>query len=292
MNLTTRQSRALGEAMRLLAEATDGDQLREALALPMLALLGADQYVSMVWNPASGRFERFSLVNFPEERLHAWDAYYRHVDPLTFPMMARRHPTVATQILPQSELARTEFFNDFLRPESMHWGINVYFHDHDVCVGDFRIWRKRERGNFEPNEVEILTMIEPAIASALGRLHWEANRAPPARQTASAEELLQRNAGLSQREAEVAWLAACGCADKLIARRLNVGYGTVRFHLANAFRKLQADNRVTLTQRVHALVDAQRAVTVRRQASCTSSSTSATSDTSHTAVRTQGMPTR
>lgn len=264
MHLTTTQTRALGDAMRLLAEATDGDTLRASLALPMLDLLGADQYVSMAWNPQARRFERYSAINVSQKALQSWDDYYRFVDPLTVPMMERRRPTVATQILGQSDLAKTEFFNDFLRPESMHWGINVYFHDRDVCVGDFRIWRKRERGNFESNEVDILRMIEPAIASALGRLHWESDAAPATAQTARAEDVLQRNARLSQREAEVAWLVACGCPDKQIARRLNVGYGTVRFHLANAFRKLQTDNRVTLTTRVRAIVDAEHHAGERR----------------------------
>jgi DNA-binding NarL/FixJ family response regulator len=56
----------------------------------------------------------------------------------------------------------------------------------------------------------------------------------------------------------VAWLVSCGCPDKQIARRLGVSYPTVRFHVANAFRKLQADNRATLAARVHALLDAHR----------------------------------
>jgi DNA-binding NarL/FixJ family response regulator len=73
-----------------------------------------------------------------------------------------------------------------------------------------------------------------------------------------AEDLLQRTARLSQREAVVAWLVACGCPDKQIARRLDVGYATVRFHLANAFRKLQTDNRAALASRVQALVEMRR----------------------------------
>lgn len=258
MHLSTTQSRALGEVMCLLADATDGDALREALALPMLELLGADTYVSMVWNADSGRFERFTALNVSAASLRSWDAHYRFVDPLTFPMMARRRPTVATQILRQPELARTEFFNDFLQRERMHWGINVYFHDREVCVGDFRIWRYRERGNFEPNEIELLALVEPAIAAALARLHWQRQGLPGPGATERAEELLQRNGRLSQREAEVAWLVACGCPDKQIARQLAVGYPTVRFHLANAFRKLQADNRAALAARVQAIVEARR----------------------------------
>lgn len=258
MHLTTTQARALGDVMRLLAEATDGDALREALALPMLELLASDQYVSMVWNADAGRFERFTALNMSADSLRHWDDYYRFVDPLTFPMMERRRPTIATQVLRQPELARTEFFNDFLRPEQMHWGINVYFFDRQTAVGDFRIWRKRDRGNFEANEVEILRLVEPAIAAALGRLHWERHAAPATEATERAEEVLQRTARLSKREAEVAWLVACGCPDKQIARRLEVGYPTVRFHLANAFRKLQTDNRAALASRVQALVELQR----------------------------------
>lgn len=258
MHLNTTQTRALGDVMRLLAEACDGDALREALGLPMLELLGADQYVSMVWNAGSDRFERFTALNLSAQSLRHWDRYYRFVDPLTFAMMARRRPTVATQILRQPELEKTEFFNNFLRPERMHWGINVYFFERETAVGDFRIWRKRERGNFEGSDVELLRMVEPAIAAALGRLHWERSAAPPQEASQRAEELLQRAGRLSQREAEVAWLVACGCPDKQIARRLEVGYPTVRFHLANAFRKLQADNRAALASRVQTMIELQR----------------------------------
>lgn len=258
MYLSTTQTRALGDVVRLLAEATDGDALREALALPVIELLGADQYVSMVWNGELNRFQRFTALNMSVDSLRNWDSYYRLIDPLTFPMMERRRPTLVTQVLPQQDLLKTEFFNDFLRPERMHWGINVYFYDRQTCVGDFRVFRQRERGNFEQNELELLRMVEPAIAGALGRLHWENHSAPTSPATERAEEVLQRSAHLSQREAEVAWLVACGCPDKQIAKRLEVGYPTVRFHLANAFKKLQTQNRAALASRVLALVESRR----------------------------------
>jgi DNA-binding CsgD family transcriptional regulator len=258
MYLSTTQTRALGDVTRLLAGATDGDALREQLALPMLELLRADTYVSMVWDGETERFGRWRSLNMSAENLRAWDEHYRFVDPLTWAMMARRRPTVATQILRQHELARTEFFNDFLMRERMHWGINVYFYDRDECVGDFRIWRQRERGNFESDAVEALRLVEPAITAALARLHWERSRAPESNACEQAEQALQRLTCLSRREAEVAWLVGCGCPDKQVARRLGVGYATVRFHVANAFRKLQVENRAALVARVHALLDAER----------------------------------
>ena len=253
MHLSTIQTRALSDLMRLVANATDGDELRERMALPMLDLLRADTYVSMVWDGERQRFGRTTALNMSEENLRSWDDYFRFVDPLTYPMMQRRKPTLATQVLCQTDLSRTEFFNDFLRRDRMYWGVNVYFYDRERCVGDVRIWRNRERGNFDAGEIEILNLVEPAIAAALSRLGWKES-APAIEQGESAEATLQREGRLSKREAEVAWLVSCGCPDKEIQSRLGLEYPTVRFHLGNAFKKLRVANRSALVGRVRALL--------------------------------------
>jgi len=257
MHLSTAQTRALGDVMRLLAQATDADTLRNDLALPMLDLLRADNYVSFTWDAAQQRFARVKAMNMSPENLRSWDEYYRFIDPLTFPMMARRHPTLATQILCQQDLSRTEFFNDFLQRDRMHWGVNVYVFADGECTGDMRIWRHRERGNFDANEIEVLRLVEPAFAAALARFRWEAKPAASAGAHEGVSELLQRKSALSQREAEAAALIVSGCPDKLIAKRMEVGLPTVRFHLTNAFRKLRVDNRTQLAARVQALVNAE-----------------------------------
>lgn len=253
MHLSTVQSRALGDLMRLVADATNGDELRERIALPLLDLLHADTYVSMLWNGGQQRFERMTAVNMSEENLRSWDNYFRFIDPLTYPMMQRRKPTVATQVMCQSELSRTEFFNDFLLRDRMYWGVNVYFYEQEQCVGDVRIWRTRERGNFDASEIDILKMVEPAITASLARLGWKES-APVVAESECAEETLQREGRLSRREAQVAWLVSCGCPDKEIQTRLGMEYPTVRFHLGNVFKKLRVSNRATLVGRVRALL--------------------------------------
>ena len=253
MHLSTGQTRALADLMRLVAVATDGDELRERMALPLLDLLRADTYVAMVWDGERQRFGRMTALNMSEENLRSWDNYFRFVDPLTFPMMQRRKPTVATQVLCQSDLSRTEFFNDFLLRDRMYWGVNVYFYDRDQCVGDVRIWRNRERGNFDASEIDVMNLVEPAIAAALARLGWRES-APATEQSECAEATLQREGRLSKREAQVAWLVSCGCPDKEIQSRLGLEYPTVRFHLGNAFKKLRVTNRATLVGRVRALL--------------------------------------
>ena len=266
MQLTKAQTSALSGLMRLLAETTGADALREACAIHMLKLLEADQYVSMLWNAASEQFERGTAMNVSTDSLRAWDEHYRFVDPLTLPMMAQRRPTLATQILGQAELVRTEFFNDFLKRERMHWGMNVYFFAGDECMGDMRIWRRRDRGNFGFEQLELLRMVEPAITATLVRLAPRLGAAHAVPKVAEPEQLLQAQTQLSKREAEVAWLATCGCTDKEIAQRLRLSFATVRFHMANAFRKMHVENRAALASRVQAIVGQQRAELAGQQA--------------------------
>jgi len=229
MYLATAQTRALGDVMRLLAEATDPDALRGDLALPMLDLLRADTYVSFTWDRIAQRFDRVKALNMSLENLRSWDEYYRFVDPLTFPMMARRHPTLATQILCQSDLARTEFFNDFLARDGLHWGVNAYSYVGDHNIGDVRIWRSRKRGNFDTHTLGLLRLIEPAFTAALVRADGGAG------ETISTPSPVLR---LSVRELEIARMIADDLSDKEIAGRLGVEVSTVRTHIKRVFAKL------------------------------------------------------
>jgi DNA-binding CsgD family transcriptional regulator len=133
--------------------------------------------------------------------------------------------------------------------------VNVYVFADGECTGDMRIWRHRERGNFDANEIEALRLVEPAFAGALARFKWEAAPASSARAHEGVSELLQRKSALSQREAQAAALVVSGCPDKLIAKRMAVGLPTVRFHLGNAFRKLRVDNRTQLAARVQSMIN-------------------------------------
>lgn len=59
--------------------------------------------------------------------------------------------------------------------------------------------------------------------------------------------------GLSEREREVAVLAARGKANKLIARELDITERTVKAHLSAAFQKLQVEDRVQLALLVNGI---------------------------------------
>ena len=59
---------------------------------------------------------------------------------------------------------------------------------------------------------------------------------------------------LTEREAQIARLVACGLSDKEIAQNLGISFTTVRTHIKRAFDKLGVDNRVKLASRLHGAV--------------------------------------
>src|ERR1700753_533151 len=129
--------------------------------------------------------------------------------------------------MPQRDLMRTEFFNDFLARDGLYWGVNAYSFAGEHNIGDVRIWRSRHRENFDAHALELLRLIEPAFTGAL--LRARGGVMPHAAAPALA---------LSVREYEIARMIADDLSDKEIAWRLGVEISTVRTHLQRIFDKL------------------------------------------------------
>lgn len=236
MYLSARKINLLARTMAVLAEPQDALALRLKVGALMLELLDAQHYASYVWNPGLQRFDQGVKINMDGGNLLRYERYYQYHDPITFELQRHRRAVRVTDVMPQEALQRTEFFNDFLARDGLHWGVNLYAWQGDTNIGDMRIWRDRRHENFSGGELQLLDLIGPALLTALQRC--------PAGKDAPAAGLL------SPREYEIASLAASGLSDKEIARRLGISPATVRTHLEHAFDKLEVKGRVALARRL------------------------------------------
>jgi len=230
MYVSAAESRVLSRIFGLLAEDLGEHDVREAVGHHLLELLQADYYASYVWQDRSGRFDNAAFLNMDPKNLAAYEAYFQYHDPITFKLQACREATLVTQVMAQRELMRTEFFNDFLARDGLHWGVNAYSYVGDRNIGDVRIWRSRRRENFDAHTLELLRLIEPAFTGALARA--EGVFAESVGNAPSAE------LKLSAREFEIARMVADDLSDKEIAWRLAVEISTVRTHIKRIFAKL------------------------------------------------------
>jgi DNA-binding CsgD family transcriptional regulator len=232
MFLTAAESRALSRLFGLLAEDMAAREVRERVGHDLLDLLGADYFASFVWDEHARRFGDAVFLNMSPDNMARYDSYYQTCDPITGRLQARRVPTLVNQVMTQRDLMRTEFFNDFLAHDGLHWGVNAYSFAGDRNIGDLRIWRGRTRENFDHRTLELLRLVEPAFTSALLRAQGRraVTDAPPA-------------AELSRREYEIAQMIAQGLPDKIIAERLGIRFSTVRTYCRRIFDKLAVDRR-------------------------------------------------
>lgn len=235
MYLTASESRALSRLFGLLAEDMAERDVRQRIGYGLLDMLRADHFASFVWDDAAHRFDACVSINMNADTLGTYDSYFQFHDPITFKLQARRVPTLVTQVMPQNELMRTEFFNDFLARDGLHWGVNSYSYADGRSIGDLRIWRGKHRDNFDGHTLDLLRLIEPAFAGALRRVSL---RAPGAVEIAGPEM-----ASLSSRELAVAQMVGEGLTDKQIAQRLDVELSTVRTYLKRSFLKLGVNRR-------------------------------------------------
>lgn len=240
MILSASESAGLGRVFALLAEGLAEREVRERIGAALLDLLRADHFASFVWDARARRFGNGVWLHMDAANLARYDGWYQYHDPITFRLQARRHATAVSEVMPHRELRRTEFFNDFLARDGLHWGINLHAFDGERALGDLRIWRGRHRREFDPHDKALLDLIEPAFIAALRRAHSGA--APrPARATAALP-------GASRRELEVADGVCRGLTDKQIARELGIGVSSVRTYLQRLFDKLGVHRRAGLAR--------------------------------------------
>ena len=132
MHLSTPEQAALKRTFALLAEDLGEREVRLTLGEALLELLRADQFASFVWDGQAQRFADGVWLHMDPANLARYDAWFQYHDPITFKLQACRRATAVSEVMPHRELARTEFFNDFLARDGLHWGINLHAFVFDV----------------------------------------------------------------------------------------------------------------------------------------------------------------
>jgi DNA-binding CsgD family transcriptional regulator len=219
--------RIFGDIVARLEHFGPDISVRAAILGDIVKLVDADFAASYTWDAQMRRFTNSCAINMDPESLALYERQYQFTDPITLKLRARRAATPINAILPYHELYRTEFYNDFLRRDGLHHGVNMFVFDNQRDLGDFRIWRAHDRPEFGAREIDLLNAIEPFLRRSIIRTTYVFE-------------------ALTDREKEVASLVARGCTDREIAAVLKISFSTVRTHLNRVLAKLACSNRAEL----------------------------------------------
>jgi DNA-binding CsgD family transcriptional regulator len=255
MRLEGRKAVVFQRLIEHLTHGFDHVEIRHQAGRDILDLLGADYFASYIWDPDNHLFDDRVAINMDDANLKNYERYYQYRDPITFKLQKRRTATAVNQIMPQRELLRTEFYNDFLRRDGLYYGVNLYAYDGTTNIGDMRIWRRQGRDNFDQADLTLLDAIRPVFTNALRNirdyraLQRKLDRAHHAPRLPTAADLIG-DLGLTQREARIALGVLEGQGDAAIAVELGIAVSTVRTHLKNSYLKLGVHSRTALINRL------------------------------------------
>src|SRR6266478_108981 len=167
MSVSERQYKGILKVIESLNCGLDSRKIREQAGLELLKLLRADHFASFIWNPDQRRFTGHVFINMDPQNLERYNSYYQFHNPITDKVRRLRRAVRVNELVPQNELMRTEFYNDFLARDGLHYGLNLNVYDGDVNIADMRIWRSRRRENFEDSDLQMLDMIKPHFRNAM-----------------------------------------------------------------------------------------------------------------------------
>lgn len=243
MNLTDDETRLIFSIMQDLSGDFAHAEVRQRVGKTLLDLLRADYFASYVWDEDAGQFVSCVQINMSDDNLRNYEAYFQFRDPITPTLQKRRKATPVSQIMRHDRLARTEFFNDFLKQDGLCYGINYFAYDRGDNIGDLRIWRGQGREDFTPRDAQIVDAIGPSFVNALVRARHVDDRGRSLR-----FQQIKDSIGFTLREAEVADLLVTGLSDEEVCGKLGVSKPTLRSHVTSIFRKSGLNRRTQLAQ--------------------------------------------
>ncbi|MGO1079974.1 response regulator transcription factor [Inquilinus sp. CA228] len=165
-------------------------------------------------------------------------SYYYGTLPLMPKLMRLGRQTLFnySTLMPEEDFLRTEYYNDYLRPQDKYGSINWVDADHRGPHAQLAIWRPRHWPSWDESQFRVMRAIGPHLGRAI-----EIERrleAITVRNTVAGDVGL-----LAPQERACLAGVAHGASSKRIARALGLSMHTVNAYLASAKRKLKAASR-------------------------------------------------
>jgi DNA-binding CsgD family transcriptional regulator len=236
--------------MRDLSAGHDAGELRLRVGRTLLDLLDADHFASYVWDSENSTFAERVSINMSDDNLTSYETYYRFRDPITPVLQRRRSATGVSEIMARRRFEKTEFFNDFLARDGLHYGVNYYAYAGGTNIGDLRIWRGKNKEDFSRREVEILDAIGPAFTNAMRTALAREGAERGKMDLLAALDRAADSAVLTAREKEICAAVLAGLSDQKIADKYGISFTTVRSHLKHIYEKFGISGRTQLLSKV------------------------------------------
>ncbi|GJH30397.1 hypothetical protein [Caballeronia novacaledonica] len=191
----------------------------------------------------TGHVRAMDFVGIAPEYRATYEQHFGHIDPIFWPVTMLPEGTVLTDaVVPRAQLERSEFYQDWVRPQQMHSIAVVNFLRTDAISGVIGLPRTAHGRPFHEEDLRLLRMLLPHLRRAI---HMQLRLGTLARQeqvTSAALDALRHAVAIVDQDCRPLFINRS--AQKIIAGRDGLAI--------NATMLCASTNR--LTQMLHALV--------------------------------------
>lgn len=193
-----------------------------------------------------GAIDNTNLVSIGLDRryLKQYAQCYCYDDPFQQNLTSRETVCKVDSILPYSRWVNLKIYNEFYRPQNIHYKLSIHLHSRTGILGLIGIFRSKDSGDFSEREVAKARILAPYLTSVVEDI----NQTPRELLENSwfTEEALMVIYQLTKRETDVVSYVCQGLTNSEIGERLCISRFTVETHLKNVFSKTMIKHRAGL----------------------------------------------
>ncbi len=131
----------------------------------------APSAVFLIHDSAHRKANASGVIGVEPEWIQSYQEYFVTINPWLAARPFRRAPiALGEQILTDRELLRTEFYNDFLRPQDWFYSCGVLIAQDQWMTSEITAIRSRRAGGFTASEVALFRYLAPHLQCA-ARIH-------------------------------------------------------------------------------------------------------------------------
>jgi DNA-binding CsgD family transcriptional regulator len=197
----------------------------------------------------------FFIRNINEKKNMEYLEYYYSLDPFS----NVKGPSQYLQLVPCLPHGKTvitleeivnypdfmcgEYYRDFLKPQNIHYELEIYLKQMNRIKGFIALLRPRRSQSFSDREISFARAFAPFLSLALDNILLNKNRN---RNLEIARSLFN----LSKRQLDVVKFICEGLTNREIAERLGISDLTVKSHIQNLFEKTGVNSRSSLVYKI------------------------------------------
>ncbi len=167
-----------------------------------------------------------------------WVRQYSRCDPFQQERTSTSAVCKVDDILPYRRWVNLKIYNEFYRPQNIHFKLSLYLRSGARVLGLIGLFRPREQQDFSGNDLAKARILVPHLTTALENLIRI--------QELASKALVAKEYQLTKREVDVVRCVCQGLTNDEIGKKLYISRFTVETHLKNIFDKTGVKHRAGL----------------------------------------------